>query len=129
MADEKLRWNELPVNVRRSKHLLYNYLAFGELPSMPETVEETVEEPAEEPAATTVNIGVTVTDGSDPVSGVAVAIGDINGTTGGQGGCTLSNVPVGSATVTATKEGYEAYSQSVTITASTETLEIVLTES
>lgn len=128
MADEKLRWNELPVNVRRSKHLLYNYLAFGELPSMPETVEETVEEPAEEPAATTVNIGVTVTDGSDPVSGVAVAIGDINGTTGGQGGCTLSNVPVGSATVTATKEGFEDYSQSILVTGETTSLEIELTE-
>lgn len=123
MADEKLRWNELPVNVRRSKHLLYNYLAFGELPAMPET-----EEDDEEDETSSVNISVTVTDGTSSIGGVSVAIGSVSCTTGNAGGCTLSNVPVGSATVTASKEGYAAYSESVTISSSTETLAIELIE-
>ncbi len=76
----------------------------------------------------TVDISVHVTDGTDPVGQVEVAIGEITGTTGNQGGCTLRNVPVGEVTVTATKTGFEDYSQSVTITSETETLNITLTE-
>lgn len=76
----------------------------------------------------TVDISVHVTDGTDPVGQVEVTIGEITGTTGNQGGCTLRNVPVGEVTVTATKTGYEAYSQSVTITSETETLNITLIE-
>ena len=76
----------------------------------------------------TVDIAVTVTDGTDPVGQVEVAIGEITGTTGNQGGCTLRNVPVGSATVTATKTGYEVYTQNITVTNETETLNITLTE-
>ena len=69
-----------------------------------------------------------MTDGTDPVSGVSVATGEITGTTGNAGGCTLQNVPLGTATVTATKEGYDSYSESVTVTSSTTSLEITLTE-
>ncbi len=121
MAD-KLRWNELPVNVRRSKHLLYNYLAFGELPTF--EAEETAED--DEPGA--VDIQVSVTDGTNPVGQVQVSIGDITGTTGLAGGCKLSNVPLGAATVNATKEGFEEYSKSIVVTAETTSLEIELTE-
>ena len=74
----------------------------------------------------TVDVGVHVTDGTDPVGQVEVAIGEITSTTGNQGGCTLRNVPIGSATITATKTGYVNYSQEVTITSETETLEITL---
>lgn len=74
------------------------------------------------------DLAISVTDGTNPVSQVEVAIGDITGTTGSQGGCTLHNVPVGAVTVTATKTGYVTYSQEVTITSSTETLNITLTE-
>ena len=121
MTDELLPWNELPVRVRRSRRLLYEYQRTGEIPGP-------TPEPTPDPEPETVDIAVTVTSGSDPVSGVAVAIGEITGTTGGQGGCTLSNVPVGNATVTANKEGYAEYSQPVTITDATETLEIELNE-
>ncbi|WP_407420675.1 PEGA domain-containing protein [Methanobrevibacter sp.] len=72
------------------------------------------------------DLAISVTDGTNPVSQVEVAIGEITGTTGSQGGCTLHNVPVGTVTVTATKTGYVNYSQEVTITSSTETLEIIL---
>lgn len=72
------------------------------------------------------DLAISVTDGTNPVSQVEVAIGEITGTTGSQGGCTLHDVPVGTVTVTATKTGYVTYSQEVTITSSTETLEITL---
>ncbi|MBQ6351090.1 MAG: carboxypeptidase regulatory-like domain-containing protein [Methanobrevibacter sp.] len=72
------------------------------------------------------DLAISVTDGTNPVSQVEVAIGEITGTTGSQGGCTLHDVPVGTVTVTATKTGYANYSQEVIITSSTETLEITL---
>lgn len=75
------------------------------------------------------SIHVSVTDESNnPVGQVDVAIGDIASTTGNAGGCTLRNVPVGTVTITATKEGYENYTQEVNITSETETLEIILEE-
>jgi len=40
----------------------------------------------------------------------------------------LRNVPVGTVTITATKEGYVAYSKSETITSETTSLSITLTE-
>ena len=124
MAD-KLRWNELPVNVRRSKRLLYNYIVFGELPEMPEQDED--EDDDGEIVHPTVNISVSVTDGENAIGQVSVAIGEVTGTTGNAGGCTLNNVPIGAAVVTATKEGYEEYSNTVTITSETTSLAIELT--
>lgn len=76
----------------------------------------------------TVNIQVHVTDGTDPIGQVEVAIDDITSTTGNAGGCTLRNVPVGTVTITANKEGYEEYIEELTITSETETLNITLTE-
>lgn len=74
------------------------------------------------------DLSISVTDGENPVSQVEVAIGEITGTTGSQGGCTLHDVPIGTVIVTATKEGYQNYSQEVTITGETEILEIILEE-
>ena len=42
-----------------------------------------------------------------------VAIGDITGTTGPAGGCTLKGVADGEHTITATKEGYTEYSDTI----------------
>ena len=76
----------------------------------------------------TVNISVSVTDDTDsPVSGVSVSIGDVTGTTGSAGGCTLSNVPSGSTTVIATKDGYVEYNENISISTDTTSLSIVLT--
>lgn len=72
------------------------------------------------------DLAISVTNGTNPVSGVEVKIGTITGTTGSQGGCTLHDVPVGTVTVTATKTGYKNYSREVIITSSTETLTITL---
>ncbi len=60
------------------------------------------------------NLSITVNDGENAIEGASVAIGDITGTTGNAGGCTLSNVLDGEHTITATKEGYENYSASIT---------------
>ena len=76
----------------------------------------------------TVDISVSVTDGTDPIQGVTVTVADSECTTGSAGGCTLRNVPVGDITVTATKDGYESYSDSEIITDETESLSIELIE-
>ena len=60
------------------------------------------------------NLSISVTDGENAIEGASVAIGDITGTTGNAGGCTLSNVLDGEHTITATKEGYENYSDTIT---------------
>lgn len=60
------------------------------------------------------NLSITVNDGENAIEGASVAIGDITGTTGNAGGCTLSNVLDGEHTITATKEGYENYSDTIT---------------
>ena len=60
------------------------------------------------------NLSISVTDGENAIEGASVAIGDITGTTGNAGGCTLSNVLDGEHTITATKEGYENYSATIT---------------
>lgn len=89
-----------------------------------------ITEPVVEPE--TVNISVTVTDGQDPIESVSVNLTDTNdnivktGTTGSAGGCTLSNVPLGSYTVTASKTGYTEYTDTLTITKETTTLAITM---
>lgn len=76
----------------------------------------------------TVNLSVTVTDGTDPVEGVTVSIGNISSTTGSAGGCTLQNVPEGSRTITATATGYENYSDTIEVSSQNNEITIVLTE-
>lgn len=79
---------------------------------------------------TTVDINVTVTDGTGPVQGAVVTIGGkscANGT-GSSGGCTVSGVEIGTGVaVSVTKEGYEDYTATEDITAETTTLTITLT--
>lgn len=74
-------------------------------------------------------------DGTDtPIQDVDVTLTDttdsdvtFTGKTGSAGGCTLSNVTVGSYTVTAEAEGYTDYEDTLTVTAETDTLEIEMT--
>lgn len=86
---------------------------------------------------TTVNISATVTsDGTTPIQGATVTLTDttdssktFTGTSGSAGGCTLSNVPLGTYTVTAECEGYENYtaSEDLTVTEETDSLAIQMT--
>ena len=83
-----------------------------------------------EEETTTVDISVTVTDGTDPVAGAIVTIGTqscANGT-GSGGGCTVKDVAIGEGVaVSVTCEGYEEYTATEDITAETTTLTIAVT--
>ena len=92
-------------------------------------IKEITEEPAVEPEK--VDISVTVTDGKDPIESVSVTLTAnestvSTGNTGSAGGCTLSNVPLGSYTITASKTGYTEYTDTLTVTKDTTTLSITM---
>ncbi|WP_407420680.1 PEGA domain-containing protein [Methanobrevibacter sp.] len=112
-------WNDLTLAEKRKirRGFIRNpHKAYERLRSQAEGDTPEPDTPTPEPeVVSAVDIAISVTDGTDPVGQVEVAIGEITGTTGSAGGCTLSNVPVGSATITATKEGYENYSETITV--------------
>ena len=102
------KFKELPYSVRKSPEKRHDYLAdfLNEVLELEDDDEET-------PQVTTRDLSITVDDGENAVSGVSVAIGDITGTTGPAGGCTLKGVADGEHTITATKEGYTEYSDTI----------------
>lgn len=102
------KYKELPYSVRKSPQKRHDYLAdfLNEVLELEDDEEET-------PQVTTRDLSITVDDGENAVSGVSVAIGDITGTTGPAGGCTLKGVADGEHTITATKEGYTEYSDTI----------------
>ena len=61
------------------------------------------------------DISITVTDGTDPVQGASVVLGDATKTTGSAGGCTVNDVTDGKHAITVTKSGFEDYSGYVTV--------------
>ena len=74
-----------------------------------------------------VNLSITVNDGTSPLENVNVAIGDITGSTGSQGGCTLSNVPIGEHIITANLTGYNEYSETITVSENNKDFTISMT--
>ena len=66
-------------------------------------------------------------DGNNPVENATVAIGDVTGTTGSAGGCSLQNIPDGEQTVTVTKEGYEDYTGTITVSENNTSFTVSLT--
>lgn len=84
--------------------------------------------PETEEIPETVNIHVTVNDGTDPVEGATVTIDEISSITGSAGGCNLQNVPTGIQTIEVTKEGYVEYSDSITVSDGNNEFTITLTE-
>ena len=73
------------------------------------------------------NLSITVNDGTNPLENVNVAIGDITGSTGSQGGCTLSNVPIGEHIITATLTGYNDYTETITVSENNKDFTISMT--
>lgn len=78
------------------------------------------------------NISVSVSDGTNAVSGASVTLYKNNtvvasSTTGSAGGCTLSNVEDGSYTVTVIKDGYSDYTDNITTSVDNASLTIELT--
>ncbi len=90
--------------------------------------------PDDEENPETVNISASVTNGTDPLSQVTIVLTNtetestFTKTTGSQGGCSFNNIPLGTYTVSASKEGYDSYSGSLTVTSETDSLEITLTK-
>lgn len=90
------------------------------------------------PEPETVDISVSVSDGTGPVQGATVTLTDTtdstktfsSGASGSAGGCTISEVPLGTYTVSSTCTGYTDYTgaEALVVTAETTTLEIELVE-
>ncbi|MBE6508253.1 MAG: carboxypeptidase regulatory-like domain-containing protein [Methanobrevibacter sp.] len=112
------KFEDLPVRVRRSPRHRWNYLR--------ELLSE-VENPEAEPEVVTRNLTFTVNDGTNAVEGATVAIGNITGTTGSAGGCSLNGVAEGEKTVTVTAEGFENYSDTITVASDSTSFTISLT--
>ena len=97
---------------------------------------ETEGEPENDNTTEPVDISVTVTDTNENrLENVEVTITDttdsnssFTGTTGSQGGCNLTNVPIGEYSVSAVKTGYVTYTGSLTVTSETDSLSIEMTE-
>ena len=64
------------------------------------------------------NINFIINDGTSAVQGASVSIGDITGTTGSQGGCTLQNVSDGEHSVTVTADGFISKTKTITVSES-----------
>lgn len=78
------------------------------------------------------NISVSVTDGTTGIGSVDVVLEDADenqytGKTGSAGGCTISNVPDGSYTVSGIATGYNDYTGTITVSEENTTLTITLT--
>lgn len=56
-----------------------------------------------------------------------MSIGEISSITGSAGGCTLNNISVGEQTITVTADGYEDYSENITISNENNSFNITLT--
>ena len=113
-------WNDLTLTEKRKirKGFIRNpHKAYERLRAQADGSDtpEPTPTPDPEPTPTTHNLNFIVTDGSNPIQGATVTIGEITGTTGSAGGCTLSGVTGGEQTVTVSADGFEAYSDTITV--------------
>lgn len=70
-------------------------------------------EPTPEPV--TRDLSFTVNDGTTPIKGATVTIGDKTGTTGDVGGCTIKGVAEGKVTVEVSAEYYESKTETILV--------------
>lgn len=69
------------------------------------------------PTPTTYDISFTINDGTNPIDGASVVIGETTKTTGSQGGCTFSGIEKGTVSVSVSKEGYTTKTESISVDA------------
>ena len=69
----------------------------------------------ENPEITKYDLSFTINDGTTGINGATVTIGDVTGTTGSSGGCTLKDIPAGTQSVTVTKTGYVTKTETITV--------------
>lgn len=72
---------------------------------------------------------VYVVNSTTPVAGVVVSSGAVSVTSAADGAYTLNNLPLGSATISASKSGYDGYSTTITVATGTNTRDIYMTNS
>lgn len=73
------------------------------------------------------DISISVTDGTNPVQGAAVTIGEIEGVTGSAGGCTLKDVEDGEQTIIVEGTGIEKYTGTITVSSENTSFTITVT--
>lgn len=64
---------------------------------------------------TTQSISFTINDGTDPINGASVVIGEVTKTTGSAGGCTFDNIKEGTVSVQVSKEGFTTKTEEITV--------------
>lgn len=72
-------------------------------------------------------ISFTINDGTDPIEGASVVIGDTTKTTGAAGGCTFPNMLYDTYTATITKTGYEDKTEEIEFDSSHKSFTVSLT--
>ena len=71
--------------------------------------------PSSEVNPETRNISFIINDGTDAIKGATVTIGEITGTTGSAGGCTLHGVTDGENSVTVVADGFISKTETITV--------------
>ena len=64
---------------------------------------------------TTQSISFTINDGTNPISGASVVIGEVSKTTGSAGGCTFDDIEEGTVSVEVSKEGFTTKTEEITV--------------
>ena len=117
------KWHELPLKVRKSKKEMYKYM-YEQITGEPH---DGSDDPSPSPEPVTRDISVTVDDGTDPVQGASVVIGETSKTTGSAGGCSFTGLADGTYNVTVTKEGYTDKTEEITVSENNTSFTISLT--
>jgi len=61
------------------------------------------------------DLSFTVNDGTDPIEGATISIGTKTGTTGSDGGCTITGIEEGTQSVEVSKTGYTTKTESISV--------------
>lgn len=67
------------------------------------------------PTPVTRDLSFTINDGTAPIEGATVTIGDKTGTTGSAGGCSINGVAEGSVSVEVSKQGFTTKTETITV--------------
>ena len=129
-------WKSLNVNVKRSKIHLHNYIASVlNLDKYDELDKEIIRSTRKwyiyvkaNASGSSPSLTITVTDGTDPISGATVTIGTTEKTSGDNGKATFTGLSYGDYTVEVEKTGYEDGEELVKFRANRKNFTIALEE-
>lgn len=82
-------------------------------------------EPSPEPTPKR-DLTFSISDGTDPIDGATVTIGEVTATTGSAGGCTLKGIEDGSQSVSVVKDGYVTKTETITVSVDNTSFEITM---